>query len=102
MSVPDETKSKLAAFLDGGLLGWLLKHFVWVAGLAAFFWLQLHFESSSDAERKEKEQVEKQAELNKTLTDVAFSLRDINTHWLEDQKHLADLEQRMREQEKKR
>lgn len=85
-----------------GIGVWLFQKTAVVFVLAGALWVQVHYTSKGDFDGYKTEQLKNQAELNKTLTAIALSLKEITDNHAHDEKTMADHETRIREAEKKK
>lgn len=69
---------------------------------AGALWIQVHYTSKNDFDTYKTEQLKGQAELNRTLTSIALSLKEITDNHAHDEKTMVDHETRIREIEKKK
>lgn len=81
---------------------WLLQRGLILIVVAAALWIQVHYTSKTDFDAYKLEQLNEQKELNKTLTQIALSLKEITDNHSHDTKTLGDHETRIREIEKKK
>lgn len=82
-----------------GLGAWIIQRSVIVIVVAGALWIQVHYTSKSDFDTYKLEQLTEQKELNKTLTQIALSLKEITDNHAHDAKTMEDHEDRLRKLE---
>lgn len=103
MSDTNHTNPTGIKWLNGTPLStWLLQKGAYVAILAGVFWLQLHFVSKGDFDKKKEEDLRAQLELNKVLHDVDMHLQQYDDNHKHDAATDIDHEARIRSLEGRR
>ena len=87
---------------NGGLTSWLVQRGIYVIILAGVFWLQLHFTTKDDFDKKKEEDLRAQLELNKILNEVNLRLKEVDDNHKHDEQIDKDHEARLRALEGKR
>lgn len=81
---------------------WLIQKGIYVIIAAGVFWLQLHFVSKGDFDKKKEDDLKAQLELNKVLHDVDMHLKEYDDNHKHDTAVDVDHEQRLRKIEERR
>ena len=90
-------------WLNGSsLTAWLIQKGIYVIIAAGVFWLQLHFVSKGDFDKKKEEDLKGQLELNRVLHDVDLHLKEYDDNHKHDAATDVDHEARIRKLEERR
>ena len=81
---------------------WLIQKGIYVVILAGVFWLQLHFVSKGDFDKKKEDDLRTQTDLNRVLHDVDMHLKEYDDNHKHDAAVDVDHEARLRKLEERR